>query len=295
MTLPPDNRPLSTPLPTAGPQPQKSSGCLRWFLICAGIVAFMFMLVVLVVWQFVSWIKNAPEPTAASCPALVLSEGEQEDVARVLTNIESVKKTRSDMDESISPAVFNGVLERMLEGERQKHLKQQDVPLFLRASLADNALNVKTSVPYIPALPAKMYLNMEIQGQVEIVEGEIKRLHVDKAVVRGTEAPFLGRFIMRFFTDAITQQNREPKNRDTNELRAIKLLKIEGGRLHVILDGKIMDEMDRKKAAQQQIVPQNEEEDKSIKDNNSVKDKEKDKDAVNKPRGKIEKHENDDL
>src|SRR5437762_1009142 len=94
--------------PSAPSTPPKKMGCLKIFLWTAGITFFLFIICVILVVQSVNWLKNAPETTAASYPALNISPGEEEDIHRIMTGIEQSKQRDALYEEFVTPAVFNG-------------------------------------------------------------------------------------------------------------------------------------------------------------------------------------------
>jgi hypothetical protein len=86
------------PLPSETP-PKRKFGCLHGCLLGLTVTVFVIVVVVALIWQSVSWLKNAPEPTMAQYEPLNLSEGEVEDVNRVLAGIDEAKKAGADYDE----------------------------------------------------------------------------------------------------------------------------------------------------------------------------------------------------
>lgn len=235
-------------------QPKKSSGCLKVFLIVAGVVVFCILVVGIMIYQSVSWLSNAPETSATVYPPLTFSEGEQEDIDRVIVSVDQAKRKQTVVEEtSITPAVFNGVIQRILDGERAKHPQKKDIPLAIRGDFDSGQMHLKITMPVPPEKAPKgspkspLFINGEAWFNIEIVEGEIKQLSIDRILIRGKDAPFLARVFLNHFIDIARQENQRLKKSPENPLSAIKLLKREGDRLHIILDGKRMFEQEERK------------------------------------------------
>jgi len=244
----------SQPTPSPFPPPKKSSGCLKAFLWVAGIVLFLFIIVAILIWQSVSWLKNAPEPKIATYPALKLAPGEEEDVNRIIASIDQAKQRDALCEEYITPTVFNGLMEKILDGERAKG--KLDVPLFLRAGLVDSdKLELKITQPMKDEKApdgAALFVNAEVVFRLEIVDGELRQANIDKLVLRGRDAPFLSRVVVNHLVAGIKAASQQDKNNTKeNKLIAIKLLKRDGDRIHIILDGKTMREQDQQQEQNQ--------------------------------------------
>jgi hypothetical protein len=256
-TVPSQPTPGIPPSPIVQPK-QSMSGCLKVFLWVAGFLAFIFLIIAILVWQSISWLKNAPESKIATYPALKMSPGEEEDINRVIAAIEQAKARDGLCEEYITANVFNGLLEKILEGDRAKGKK--DVPLFLRAALAeDNKLELKVTQPMKDGEKAgdgsPLYVNVEVVFQLEIVDGELRQANVDKLVLRGREAPFLSRVVVNQVVKGIKAESQQNKNSKDNKLAAIKLLRRDGERIHIILDGKKLREQEQEQDAEQKQQP----------------------------------------
>jgi hypothetical protein len=260
------SEPLAPPPPSQQPAPKKkTSGCLKALLIVVGAVAICMIITGVIVYRAVTWLTQAPQPAPAVYAPLQLSDGEQEDINRIISSIEQAKNKNGVVEEtSITPAVFNGVIEKILEGERFKHPEKQDIPLALRGGFVNNQMHLKFTTQMTPEqikaqnLPSStpLYINAEAVFNIEIVEGEIKQLSVDRVVIGGKDAPFLWRLFTNHFIDVVRQENQKLKSSPDNPLAAIKLLKREGDRLHLVLDGKKMREQEARKNQTPAPVPE---------------------------------------
>jgi hypothetical protein len=253
---------VSEPIPGTPPEKKSSFGCLKILIIMAGIVALILLIFGIMVWNAISWFKDAPEPKAAVYAPLQLSLGEQEDVTRVVSEIYATTRTGEDIDESITPQVLNGVLEKIIEDDRKTN-KTSDPPSFVRFAVANNAIQIKASVPFkdqengsIQKTPEGqvMYVNAEAELRLEIENSIVTQVEIQSLKLHDRPAPFLFRAIFYHdFTDKLksghqpTQTNS--KNPNNVNVDIFKTLKIENGRLHIVLDGKKIKENEEKKKA----------------------------------------------
>jgi hypothetical protein len=229
--------------------------------------AFLAAIVVILIWQSVSWLKNAAEPNMAQYEPLTMSLGEEEDVNRVINGINEAKQNGTVYDEYITPRVFNGALQKIIAGEQRKGKAKPDALLAARGAFVNDHLYLRVTVPKTdeaggqpqpqnaPAaiLPQGRYINAEATFDLEIVEGEIIRAKVHTLVLRGREAPWLSRMVFnRFFIGGLKENSHKLKNDPANPFWAIKMLRREGDRLHVMLDGARMREQETKKGDSQE-------------------------------------------
>jgi hypothetical protein len=86
-----------------------------------------------------------------------------------------------------------------------------------------------------------LYRNVEIDGELEIVDGVITQLEAQRVSMGRQDAPFLARRFIHTMTGEIKQASlnakSNPQHNVNNPLNAFKLLRREGDRYHVVLDG----------------------------------------------------------
>jgi hypothetical protein len=224
--------------PQSSPPPQPRpvmSGCLKALLVVAAILVVAMLALGFVVWRTVSWLQNAVTPTPVTAAPLNLSAGEKEDVQRVARGLHEAKMNKTEFDEYMTPAVFNGVFEQILKGEKEKGKKG---PEFLRVEFDGENIKVKTCAQNEDTSQGVQYWNGEAVFQLEIKDGEVKQAELAKLFGNGREAPSVIMWIVR---NALKQKLEEQKTRvgkDENPLGAIRLLKREKDRIHLVLDGK---------------------------------------------------------
>jgi len=249
------------------PEKKSSFGCLKILIIAAAFVAVILLIFGIMVWGAISWVKNAAEAKAVVYAPLNLSPGEKEDVARVVSEVYAATNTGADIDESITPQVFNCVIEKMIEDDRKTN-KSSDPPSYVRAALTNNGFQFKASVPMkdpdnsgsIQKSPDGqiMYVNAETEFRLEIESSVVTQVEIQSLKLHDQPAPFLIRLIFyRNFTDSLKKgQQPNPGNPNQPDLQIFKTLKVEGQRVHFVLDGKkIKEQEERKKAAQNSKAP----------------------------------------
>jgi hypothetical protein len=243
----------SFPVPGAEPQqpPKKKGclglGCLAWLAVFGGIFLFFLLIGGILVYQSVSWVMRGPESTVANYPPLQISAGEEEDVRRVVQSWDAAKQQGAVSDEYMTPAVFNAVIERVREYEKQQGKAKANAPLHFRGGFTDDGgFNVKFTVPVESDNKSVVqYMNVEASFDLEIAEGQITTGRVKEFKLRGEPAPLLARQFINMMVWVFREKSKQPNARNADEiegLRRIKLLKREGERLHLVLDGKEMKE-----------------------------------------------------
>jgi len=243
---------------TAPPPSERKSRFWRKVLIGCGVALaagiFFTAVVVALIWQSVSWLKNAAEPNMAQYEPVGLSRGEDEDVARVMSGINEAKQNGTVYDEYVTPRVFNGAVQKIIDGEQRKGTAKPDAPLFVRGAFVGEHMSLRITVPKTeesvgqqpqkapPAiLPEAKYINAEAVFDLEIVEGEILRAKVHKLVLRGRDAPLISRWVVNYYIGGLKETSHKLPNDPANPFWAIKLLRREGDRLHLMLDGARME------------------------------------------------------
>jgi hypothetical protein len=235
-----------------GTPPKKSSfGCLKIVAIAAGVLALLLIVFGVLVWQSISWAKNAPESKIASYPPLNLSDGEKEDVGRIIGKLSTAQRDKALVDEYVSPEVFNGVLEKIIEGEKlkPKNKGKKDQPLYLRGGFSGQDLELKMTVPAPDAnSPTPEYVNAAIIFDLEIEDGKFKVLDVKQVLVHDQPPPLFARWYLESLAKLLRQNNfpNQAAQGGTAQpnplegLKVFKLVKREGDKIHFVLDGSKM-------------------------------------------------------
>ncbi|MCY3022855.1 MAG: hypothetical protein NTW87_28070 [Planctomycetota bacterium] len=242
--------------------PPRKHGCLPILALLAGLAVFFVAVTGLIIWQSLGWLKNAPEERVATYEPLEISEGEREDVNRIMQAVDAAKTQGALVDEYVSPTVFNGVFQAIIEGEKRQGTANKDAPLFVRGSIVNGHMAVKLTTPVkdgqpatpppepktpMLVLPERKYINAEAVFDIEIVDGVITRANVHRLVLRDREAPLTSRLVLDYIVLAQWKKmSREEQNKPDNKLAAVKLLRLEGGRVHIVLDGLKLAEAERR-------------------------------------------------
>jgi hypothetical protein len=208
------------------------------------VIALLLLVFGILVWQSIAWVKNAPEPKMATYAPLQLSDGEKEDVDRIVTKLWTAQKDKALFDEYVSPEVFNGVMEKIIEGERKKNNKT-DQPAYFRGGFSGNDYELKVTMPVTDASTKEtQYFNVDIIFDCEIEDGKFKQLELKQFLMHDQPPPLFARLyintivkaVQQGSTQASVQQGQNQKN-PFDELKFIKQIKREGNKVHFVLDG----------------------------------------------------------
>ncbi len=230
----------------ADPIPEKKSsfGCLKILAIVAGIFAILLIIFGILVWQTISWFKNAAEPTIATYAPLNLSEGEKEDVDRIIMKVSTAQANKAIVDEYVTPEVFNGVMEKIIAEDKKKNKSKANDTVVFRGGFHDNDYEVKFSSSVKEAgSTTPQYVNIDLFFDCEMDEGRFTKLDVKQVIMHDRPVPFFARLYLSTVTKALEQTGKAPpaasgtQQNPFEDLKVIKLLKREGNKIHVILDG----------------------------------------------------------
>lgn len=231
--------------PNVKPKSKSSCGCcfLKILAVCfvlgiivAGVAGYF-------VYNSVAWFATAAETAPATYPPLEISAGEQQDVERVIQKLQAGKTQKDAIDETISPAVFNGIIAQIMQGEKDKGKKSdlEEFRLNIEGDHFQVALTTKTQ-SQDKNNPGPAYLNLKSSFDLEIADGKIVDMTVHSLAAGGKEAPSW----FKLFANKMLEGVRDGTNKGTDEnlkkLNVIKLLKRDGDRLHVILDPSKFDQ-----------------------------------------------------
>ncbi|HLX61147.1 MAG TPA: hypothetical protein VKX17_07675 [Planctomycetota bacterium] len=220
-----------------------SWGCclLKILGVIMGLALIVAIAVGIVVWRAGAWVADIAEPAPAVHAPLVISAGEKEDVQRVVAELDKAEKTNGVIDESVTPAVFNGVIETLLADEAAKDKDMKDD--VVRVGFDGDHLSVDTTWKLQEKQGPPKYANIVATFDAEIVEGKINKLELVSLKSGGREAPTLIRWPISFMLWAIKESINNPNAQNPQNLKtakefeAFKLIKREGDRIHIIVDG----------------------------------------------------------
>src|SRR5262249_48135058 len=188
------------------------------------------------------------------------------------------KQDKSMVDETITPMILNGLIERILQEAiaKNKEIEGTTVRLgfegeHMKAEVTWKAHDKQSGQVH--------YFNFSTLFDAEVQEGKITKLELHNFSAGGREAPFLVRMVISFMVTGFKElvnngannPNNDPKLRQqVKSFEALKLLKREGDRLHIVVDPSKFQEV--KKAAES-----DDEEDEKDAKKDKAKDKEEDK------------------
>ena len=222
------------------PKPKRSLGCclLKIVALCFVLALFGAGLVGYGIYSTASWFKNVAESAPANFQPLIVSDGERQDIDRILFELNSAKQSRELIDESITPNVFNGILDAIIQGEKNKG-KAPELEA-VRGNIENGHFSLAFSARKKHPEKSDDFINGRALFDLELENGSIKVAHVHSLIVAGREAPWIVRtFVNNFILPKLRNPNDPESIRNTKGFKPIRLLKLEGERLHVILDPKL--------------------------------------------------------
>jgi len=217
--------------------PKSSLGCCLLKIFLA--LFFMFVIAVCVVlynvYRVGSWVAGALEETPATFEKLSISDGEQQDITRILQELQPGQANAKLVDERITPNVFNGVLDGIIQGEKNKG-KRNELE-GLRGGLDGEHLSLSFSKETTTDKGDHGYINGKASLDLEIEDGVIKQAQVNSLNLGGREAPWTVLFaVNNFALKKLIDPDDTQTMQKTSGLHFIKLLKRDGDRLHIIVD-----------------------------------------------------------
>jgi hypothetical protein len=241
----------------ADPEEKKKSSWGCCFLKVVGVVVVLALIAGAVFGYFAvqsgKWLESAQESAPAAYPPLAVSAGEQEDVQRLLQRINTAKTDKTVIDETITPMVFNGVVDKIIQGEKDKG-KDPDMDAF-RLGVDGDHFTVTATKKVKDKMGATKYANIQATFDCEIEEGKINKLDVQKVVAGGNEAPFSVKSVLAVGIEAFKKGVNDNTSPEANKFKAFKLVKREGDRLHIIIDPSKFDSPDNAPAPKTEDVP----------------------------------------
>ncbi len=232
----------------AEPTEKKKSSCGCCFLKIVGVIVLLSLVVGVIVGinaiKTKKWMESAEEAQPASYTPLRISAGEQEDVDRVIQVIHRAQADKKLVDETISPNVFNGVVNAIIEGEKAKGKSPELDPL--RLSIDGDHFNVAATA----RIKGKnKFANIEAVFDFEVEEGKITKLDVHKIVAGGNEAPFVVKTGIGVMIAGFKKGINENTTPEARKFRGFRLVKREGDRIHIVIDPNEFDPPEKDVAA----------------------------------------------
>jgi hypothetical protein len=219
------------PVPAPAPRRRGRLGCY----LALGLAGFLLLLAVALLAQVVrmaNWVKRGAEPAPRPLPPLRLSPGEETELTAMREGYLKCHREKKDFEALLTPAQINVLAD---EGQTRKRAKGETVYPF-RLSFAGGKFELRGTAP-APNEPDKFW-NFTLRGDLEIRDGKVAHWQVDSMTLAGEEPPAGALTVAR---RAIAEQLRKVENGEApgkEDLKRIKLLKREGDRLRLILDGR---------------------------------------------------------
>jgi len=215
--------------------PRPRLGCFwKGFLIFLAVLLLVVLFAGWQVYRTKSWIENAAESTPAALPQVRLSQEEEEGVGRLYASYEACWKEKKDLDLVLTPAQFNRIMEDQVRKEKAKGTGEKG-PEAMQLAFEGRETVVRGAAP-VRERPG-MYYNFEVRGEVAVDHGHAA-WSLGAIRLRGQEAPWGALIAARIAIGRLLseQKDRFAKGEDSLFSR-IKLLRREGDKVHLILDG----------------------------------------------------------
>ena len=214
--------------------PRSRLGCFwKGFLIS---LAVLLLIVLLVGWQAYrtkSWIENGAESTPATPPQVRLSAEEEQGLNETRSSYEASYREKKDFDAVLTPAQFNRIVEDQIRNERAAG-KQPGVEA-LQLAFEGRETVVRGAAP-VRERPG-MYHNFEVRGEVAVDHGHAA-WSLGAIRLRGQEPPWAALVVARIaIGKKLTEQEELFTKGQDSLFSRIKLLRREGDKVHLILDG----------------------------------------------------------
>lgn len=221
---------------------KSSLGCclLKIFAVLCLLAVMAMGVAGFFVWRTYNWFATIPQKTPAAYAKLELGEGEKQDVDRLITEIGEAKNKRGIIDESITPDVFNGVIDKVMEINKSEG-KKSDLVAVRAGFQGEHFTLAFTAKDNDKPGQEQLYWNFVATFDLMVEDGQITKFDLIDLKAGDHETPMVARTIidrvMLSVNDALKQPNADKKARDAAEtLRLFKLIKREGDRIHIILD-----------------------------------------------------------
>lgn len=212
-----------------------SLGCQIILGICA-VLALIVIVLVISGYNAVQWMQQGAEATPASYPKVELTAAEEIELQGLLVTLDRAQRNGNTFDATFAPKLLNEFVRRELQ--KQKDAGTNEIEGFEITSVGDG-IRVRLTVK---DKGSSQYVNLDITGDLSLDDRKFDG-RVDSVKLAGREAPWLVMWFVRTWISAAKGGNFKIENDPQAQkkldefLAKHKLLKREGDKFHVILDG----------------------------------------------------------
>lgn len=230
----------------ADESPEQSRGAINpptrkgMSLGCQIVIALAVLLLVGVIFigisisSLVSWVNNGKENAPTKYAPVKLAPEQEQELWRILTAYKKAYDTKTDFDASFTPELLNGFVESEIAKKKSAGTHKANDAEAVQVAFEGNQTVLRMSVPADE--PGK-YQNFEVRGAFGVEGGKLIG-KVDQVKLAGREAPWLARVFIDQFLDAARKGDLKDRNgQGQNPLDGIKVLRREGEKIHVVVDG----------------------------------------------------------
>lgn len=215
-----------------------SFGCQIVLVVC-GLLALTVIALVISTYNAVQWMQQGVEATPTQYPAVELAPAEEMDLVSHQVTFDRAQRNGNDFDATFTPKLFNEFLRR--EAKKKKEAWENDPFEGGDVTFLDDGIKFRATWKD----PNNQYVNLIVTGDFAIEEG-IVRARLDTLKLAGRDAPWVAMWIARKALSAAESgqftKNGKPDPHYERFKKMFKLLKREGDKIHVILDGDALKE-----------------------------------------------------
>jgi hypothetical protein len=207
-----------------------------------GLLIFLGLFLVVVfflIWQAYCvklWLEHGAESTAAILPAPRLTTEEEDGLRRLYASYETCCREKKDFEALVTPEQLNRFLADMIRKEKSEgkttkleafHLAFEGREIILRGTAA------------VPQQPGSLY-NFEVRGDMAVDRGQVT-WRLDTLRLHDVSAPWAAMFMARreIAKGLKAQEALYAEGQDSLPSR-VRLLRREGEKVHVVLEGKYL-------------------------------------------------------
>ena len=233
----------ASPHPTSS-TPQKSGlgmGCKILLGIGLFSLALVIIAVIMVV-NTVNWVKNAPQAQPAVYSNAPLNPQQKGELFKIHMDHRAAYAAKKDLEISFTTELANAWIAEEIRKNKKGGQPNEAEGADVRFD------GDKTVIRFTVKQPDGKFLNFEVRGEPSFENGVFKG-NVEQIKMAGQEPPLLARMWLNAFVDAAKRgEFKDPdKPNAKSPFEALKLVRREGDRIRVIIDGNHVPDPDKDK------------------------------------------------
>ncbi|MBE7466034.1 MAG: hypothetical protein HS116_21370 [Planctomycetes bacterium] len=211
----------------AAPPAKKGMGCWLYVLFLLGFLGLGIVIIAVLFYNSISWVAESMEGEALPPVVTELNPAEQADLWKKVVQYRQCYQEKKDFETYLTFEQFNYFLQHEIDKKKAKGLKEPLAHVYLKPE----GDKIRATWSIYQEKEGK-YLNLETLGDLQ-VESRKLSVTLDELKMGGKEAPSLVMWFARNFA----QKAQEDQHKNPKAQEAVKLLKREGDKIHIHLDG----------------------------------------------------------